>query len=168
MKNTSECTVYGEEQEFTSYTDCVANEDSKVFQPLLGCMVPWLSAPNQPNNCKGSFHITNITAQSFTKRIRQIWDKFLLSQDNIKNCLKPCLQLNAYSTLKRSDQISYSVVVLSIEKTVKVASYIYAYGPFDLVVDVGSSLGLWIGISAVGVFDLLLQAAQCFRKMVNI
>ena len=32
-----------------------------------------------------------------------------------------------------------------------------AYDMFDLVVEVGSSLGLWIGLSAIGLFDLALQ-----------
>ena len=40
-----------------------------------------------------------------------------------------------------------------------------AYGFFDLVVEVGSSLGLWIGLSALGVFDLLLDiVALCQSK----
>ena len=34
-----------------------------------------------------------------------------------------------------------------------------AYSEFDLIVEVGSSLGLWIGLSALGVFDLFLNLA---------
>ena len=33
-----------------------------------------------------------------------------------------------------------------------------AYGIFVLVVEVSSSLGLWIGLSALGVFDLPFKA----------
>ena len=39
-----------------------------------------------------------------------------------------------------------------------VTKYQKTYSLFDLVVDVGNSLGLWIGLSALGLFDLLLQS----------
>ena len=39
-----------------------------------------------------------------------------------------------------------------------------AYGFFDLVVEVGSSLGLWIGLSALGVFDLLFDFVALIRS----
>ena len=32
-----------------------------------------------------------------------------------------------------------------------------AYNEFDLIVEVGSALGLWIGLSALGVLDLALD-----------
>ena len=35
---------------------------------------------------------------------------------------------------------------------------------FDLIVEVGSSLGLWIGISALGIFDILLDAGSVIIK----
>ena len=39
---------------------------------------------------------------------------------------------------------------LYFESTVKITKHIIAYGIFDLIVEIGSSLGLWIGPSALG------------------
>ena len=56
------------------------------------------------------------------------------------------------------------LVFLSFEKKVKVIWFMEAYGLFDLLVEVGSSLGLWIGLSSLGVFDLLLQAGAIIQE----
>ena len=40
------------------------------------------------------------------------------------------------------------------------------YDEFSLIVEVGSSLGLWIGLSALAVFDLLMEVIQNFSDMV--
>ena len=32
-----------------------------------------------------------------------------------------------------------------------------AYDVFSLVVDLGSSIGLWLGLSAIGIFDYLID-----------
>ena len=35
-----------------------------------------------------------------------------------------------------------------------------SYSLFDLVVDLGSSLGLWLGISALGIVDFIIQVTH--------
>ena len=42
-----------------------------------------------------------------------------------------------------------------------------AYGFFDLIVEVGSSLGLWIGLSALGVLDLALDQSVRGRRVLR-
>ena len=34
---------------------------------------------------------------------------------------------------------------------------VYSYDLFDLVVDLGSALGLWLGLSALSIFDYTLS-----------
>ena len=78
-----------------------------------------------------------------------------------QSCTKPCREIKAISTLKRSVKAEFwddNKINLNFKKTVKVTRYQKAYGVFELVVDVGSSLGLWIGLSVLGVFDLIFQA----------
>ena len=41
------------------------------------------------------------------------------------------------------------------------------YTGFDLIVDAGSSLGLWIGLSALGVFDFLYDFALKVVKFIQ-
>ena len=41
------------------------------------------------------------------------------------------------------------------------------YTGFDLIVDAGSSLGLWIGLSALGVFDFLYDIGSKGIKLIQ-
>ena len=68
------------------------------------------------------------------------------------------------NTILRVGDPDKTGIYLNFKKTVKVTKYQKAYGLFDLVVEVGSSLGLWIGISALGVFDLLLQCGTIIKQ----
>ena len=38
-----------------------------------------------------------------------------------------------------------------------------SYTGFHLIVDIGSSLGLWVGVSALGIFDLLIDFVHNVR-----
>ena len=68
------------------------------------------------------------------------------------------------NTIYSSKELGWTGIILNFKKTVKVTKYQKAYGLFDLVVEVGSSLGLWIGLSALGVFDLLLQCGTIIKQ----
>ena len=43
-----------------------------------------------------------------------------------------------------------------------------AYTWFDLITDVGSSLGLWLGLSALGITDLAIDAFKVAKKWLKI
>ena len=57
-------------------------------------------------------------------------------------------------------------ILLNFNRQVKATRYLPAYGLFDLVVEVGSSLGLWIGLSGLGLYDLAIQTAKAIKKMI--
>ena len=40
----------------------------------------------------------------------------------------------------------------------------YSYKGFDLVVDIGSALGLWIGLSVLGFYDGLITLLEGYSK----
>ena len=45
----------------------------------------------------------------------------------------------------------------------------YAYGATDFIVEVGSSLGLWLGLSVIGLFDatvVLIGILKGFREKI--
>ena len=168
MKNAGKCTDYGEQEQFLTYADCVENHHQKMFQSLLGCMVPWLSAPNQPSVCKDRYTTTTNNFTVLENMISQIKTRVLLSNDHYNVCLKPCVELTVYSKLKGVvTDSNNTLIALSFDASVKIVKYMNAYGLFELVVDVGSSLGLWIGLSAIGVFDLFLKAASLLKKTLN-
>ena len=173
LEESGECTNYGEGAEFKTFADCLANEHEKIFKPILGCNVPWLSAPSNPDICQGSIHLTpdasSLFGDNLNERIRRIDIAGTTSQSH--GCLKPCVKLQAYSTRKQrrhdlngSNGTKNTKLQIIFEKKVRVTKYQRTYGLFELVVDVGSSLGLWIGLSVLGLFDLLLQSGTALKK----
>ena len=47
--------------------------------------------------------------------------------------------------------------MVQFEDTVEILEEESNYNEFDLMVEVGSSIGLWIGLSALGIFDLVFE-----------
>ena len=166
-EESGDCTNYGEDAAFDTFADCVANEHDSIFRPILGCMVPWLSGPEDPTICKGRVKISAYNLTLLFDEVLALKEKVRLGNmiSHTNTCLKPCLELRAFSTLKKRVEEEYYVTFITFPKTVKVTKYQKAYGLFDLVVEVGSSLGLWIGISALGVFDLLHQAGTNLKEI---
>ena len=176
-EESGECTNYGTGKKFDSYADCIANEHEKFLKPILGCMVPWLVAPDHPGICKGRVNLTKENHQKYFKTIDEIYrTRAFRIMEQSKACLKPCTEILVKSTMKSFRKASnYKVpadiaideISLHIQKTVKVTKYVKSYGFFDLVVEVGSSLGLWIGLSALGLLDFFMEAASFIAKKIK-
>ena len=61
--------------------------------------------------------------------------------------------------LRRQNLVNYigeANLILHPQHEVKVFKDIYSYDAVNLVVDLGSALGLWLGLSALGIFDLII------------
>lgn len=72
-------------------------------------------------------------------------------------CKVPCNQMKIKSRLlKEIPSAGSPYVKLNFEGTVKQRYNIENFDAFDFIVEVGSALGLWLGLSAVGIFDVLL------------
>ena len=167
-EESGECTNYGEGEEFKTYADCVAHEQDKIFQPILECQVPWLAGPDNPGACKGKVPIPEDKWKMFKEQIEFVHEKikYLKMTHQYENCLKSCVELRAHSRLKSIKSAIWRRTVLSFQKVVRVTRYQRAYDLFDLVVEVGSSLGLWIGLSALGIFDLFLFAGDIVKQKI--
>ena len=47
---------------------------------------------------------------------------------------------------------------------VEVKKVMIAYDMFHFIVDAGSSLGLWLGLSALGIYDLIIELYDMVKK----
>ena len=167
LEEAGDCINYGDGAQYMSYADCVAQEHAEIFEPILGCRPPWLSAPGHPENCQGKILWANVQSKEWRRSIKEFELNYLISgKAHTENCLKPCKGLLAYSKLIRSEDYrrDFAKTFLNFPKEVKVTKYVRTYGLFELVVDVGSSLGLWIGLSIVGVFDIVLNTGIFIKK----
>ena len=89
--------------------------------------------------------------------------------DYSKVCPKPCNELGFTSKFRNT----YSNILpefhginMLFKTSVKETGELMAYGLVDLAVEIGSSLGLWVGLSALGVFDVAVVAGGQLRKYI--
>ena len=79
--------------------------------------------------------------------------------DTLKPCLSPCVsmhfKLNEIS--HDSNRPHNAALTVKMKDEMIVYTDVYAYDIFNLIVDLGSSLGLWLGLSALSIFDTLVE-----------
>ena len=60
-----------------------------------------------------------------------------------------------------------SEVIIFIEPEVGWVTEAYNYDLFCLLVEVGSCLGLWLGLSIIGIFDVLTEIIDKMKTYLN-
>ena len=163
------CDPYGDNYRFKTFADCVAQEHEEIFNPILGCNVPWLSSPANPGNCKGSIQLDDDAKANFVSKMKNLWHEYKYTgQAHSDYCQPPCVELFAEAELiRKAENEKDAKVSLNFNRKVKVTRYRRAYGPFELIVDIGSSLGLWIGLSALGIVDLMLKVCSILKQRLH-
>ena len=135
----------------------------------MDCIPPWLSSNNQCD--------TNITTYNHTKL-----DIATIISDNFshpkfkakpskaeKKCKNPCKQMK--NTLSVISDLSGRVMTeleFNFKKTVRVEKKVIVYTWFNFIIDVGSSLGLWLGLSALNITDLVIEAFMVAKKWLKV
>ena len=145
--------------EKNSYEDCVTNVLEKGMMKCYGCLPPWFS------------HDTNLTCKegkmlviSDIEKQHEIKNEFYklntgLKMKLMKPCLPPCIKMRF--SLEEVDhyynRLDNSQVQLRIKNDVTIYTDKYAYDMFNLVIDLGSSLGLWLGLSALSIVETFIE-----------
>ena len=152
--------------EHQSYTACVDEELRGLVVPTLGCMIPWMS---EQNRCTG--HLARLP--KYQKIEQWLTDVVNDARRGIQykstQCPLPCNLLSAESSYLLSGKSYRNFVFLHLQDYVKVERIVLDYGFTDLLVEIGSCLGLWLGLSVVGIFDvsvLCVANVQRFFKSV--
>ena len=77
-------------------------------------------------------------------------------------CKNPCKKMinkiSVISEAKTEATGNAAFLKFRFKKTVRVKKKIVVYTWFNFIIDVGSSLGLWLGLSALGITDLTIEA----------
>ena len=83
-----------------------------------------------------------------------------------KQCQKPCKQQRISVSLKDQSPYTYSSIsVITFNSNVKVSKEEPSYNWFNFIVDVGSSLGTWVGISAITFMDFAVNPRATMKGL---
>jgi hypothetical protein len=156
-----DCTDYGSESHPGSYADCFDADHQAEFFPLLGCMPPWMSKnrqcegniPNKPNNyfvntTMDTLLYCGLTGLEYSFDARKV----------------PCHQMKITSRfLKELVASDRPTLTFNFDRRVEKHYNIQNYDAFDFIVEVGSALGLWLGLCVASIFDLILDSRKLFK-----
>ena len=156
------CTSY--ENYHSSYGECFENEMAKVLLEWYGCLPPWFPT-NTSQICEQDMAIKNSSLE-FKGFIQEEIYNLLNGMKQRANtvCLPPCLTMSAKLTklVYSENMVEYGSVDLEVNDVgITVYTDVLAYDMFSLVVDLGSALGLWLGLSALSIFDSLIEFYRC-------
>ena len=133
----------------------------------MDCTPPWLSSNDQCN--------ANITTHNYTNEeiSNEILKNFVDPKDDWKPtaaetmCKNPCKKMTNWVSLT-AEGIGFSTSLrIRFDKMVKIKKKVVVYTLFNFIIDVGSSLGLWLGLSALGITDLTIQAVKIIRRWLS-
>ena len=164
------------------YLKCVDDKIQKEVGKVLGCVPPWMSGNNQ---CNGTYE------ERFAEsRIPRYVYKYVLAPFTFRNteiekkCRKHCSYITSTVRLRENKKHEqdeqeqdneqdeqeqddeYTDVIISFNPQVKITEKQYNYGLFDFIIDVGSSVGLWLGISVLGLYDLGIQLFDYLKSSI--
>ena len=113
--------------------------------------------------------ITNVKA-IFDDKMEDLWTSFVTNQQfEYKACKLPCREITVNvkkGAAFQTDQ--YDFIELRMAPQVHILQERPSYGVFDLVVEVGSALGLWIGLSILGVFDVAFHYTSKWKTAMKL
>ena len=152
---TSENCVHYEKDEFEN---CVDKKVQNWIKPEIGCNPPWLS---KIDKCKAKLTSKTLSYDRIAKQIIFHEDQTF---ENL--CPKPCTEMQYRARIRMTGPDRN--IKLSFNSKVQYSGKMLTYNHFNFLIDVGSSLGLWFGVSVFGLTDLGIQTFNFLKNKVFI
>ena len=134
----------------------------------MDCLPPWLSSKDECSRTTTTHdqtkqEISEIIYQNFTSPQEKL--KILNTE---KKCKNPCRKMtNTISLAAQYRHFGKTTLEFRFRNTVKIEKKIVVYTFFNFIIDVGSSLGLWLGLSALGITDLVIQVLMVAKTFIK-
>ncbi len=169
VKKTSTCSIEKPEQEADSFQECVEKEIANKVGKSLGCIPPWLSEDKQCNSTYSTNFLDKI--DNFIDIF--LWPVYTFANSKLESgCKTNCMATNYLVIEGESMQDdTWGAAFISFDQHVYVTEKLANYSLFEFIVDVGSSLGLWLGLSVLGLYDLaktvveFIMTSNIFTKL---
>ena len=157
------CNIY---QSDSGYSKCIENGYLSLFNKVLGCVPPWfrhevndsMIACTTQIDFKDEGSATEIKTQLYNINVDSEFTKSSKFESDL--CLPPCQQLIYTVEIVRIEKASYDInwLCIKFDEVIDIETEINGYDSFRLIIEVGSSLGLWLGLCIIGIFDLIITA----------
>ena len=144
-----------------SYEICVDSKLKDSLLPKYSCIPPVLSDNKQCSKIKYS---QDASLDIMAKYISPYWTLRRLQAQ--KDCRTPCIYQRYLVTEGDATQSYVNQTVIMLEFNSEVVKYtkLPNYGLFSFLVDIGGSLGLWLGFSVLSIFDILVDSGKIMQK----
>ena len=144
-----------------SYEICVDSKLKESLLPKYSCIPPVLSDNKQ---CLKIKYSQDAFLDIMAKYINPYWTLTRLQAQ--KDCRTPCIYQRYLVTEGDATQSYVNQTVIMLEFNSEVVKYtkLPNYGLFSFLVDIGGSLGLWLGFSVLSIFDILVDSGKIMQK----
>ena len=156
------------EYQLQEFDDCIKNQQQKVFKPLINCAPPWLTHKDQ---CDANMNVTEKNSVEFFDKTWYVANGINTMDTDIylgkKKCPKPCTIQKSIVMFNEKEKNVFNETYLTLifDKEVVHTTKQLGYGPSEFLVDMGSSLGLWFGLSVFGITDLVIMVAKTVNHL---
>ena len=161
-RNPDDCKEYSDDE----FERCVDEELQDLWKPIIGCNPPWLSPQDQCNALLNTSNMYDLVYNRTYKTLENILN--MRNYAAKERCTKACLvtRQNIFKNEKRN-VFGGGVVKLKLvfDDIVVRKTKMLTYNFSDFLVDIGSSLGLWFGLSVFGITDLGLMVIQWAERI---
>ena len=151
------CTDYSKSD--MTYRECLNKILIHEFVTAYGCLPPWVSTNNSKIICEEqtNIEVKAIKKSSLYKNIVKLVQNF--PAEMFKKCLSPCttMKITLQEVSSGSNWIDTSFFIAISKDWGTVYTKVYSYDLLSLTVDLGSALGLWLGLSCLSILDQILE-----------
>lgn len=145
------------------YYSCVDFEFQSYVKPFLGCNPPWLSKIDQCQRVIKKFNMTDKNFDIYASRLNPII--FNDKLDAARVCKPSCQVTESHVRLLESHPLHPYSLKLDIHETGTFTKKYITYDFSSFLIDIGSSLGLWFGLSIFGLTDLGIDIFMMIKKL---
>ena len=166
-RNPDDCRNYEDDD----FIKCVDDAMELAWKPLFNCNPPWISSSNL---CGSELDIKKeaINTVLDSSAFKTLNDIYNMRNEPVKeSCNKSCTVMQALilpngkkdSIFAKAENATWLTFIFGNE--VIYTTKKLAYGSSEFLIDMGSSLGLWFGLSVFGITDLGIMALQYIQKL---
>lgn len=158
-RNPDVCVNYENDE----YYSCVDFEFQRYVKPFLGCNPPWLSKIDQCQGVIRKFNMTDKNFDIYASRLNPLI--FNDKPDATRKCKPSCQVTESHVRLLESHALNPYSLELEIHESGTFTKKYVTYNFSSFLIDIGSSLGLWFGLSIFGLTDLGIDIFMMIKKL---